>query len=191
MSCIYVIDATKGGAHPPRFRYGRVKPDVVAYGALVAGSDIRGVGSRRLSGTSVASPVVTGAAVLIASVVAPELRSSHLTPASMKQALVESCRRVGVNGLPVAGIYEQGGVSSFRLPPLPLFLLLFFGLRCTIMHARPCAAAYPSRMPTQSPVQHDGATPGATLACSRFASDYEHTTTKGTARSIWVRHLRF
>jgi membrane-bound transcription factor site-1 protease len=90
--------------------YGRVKPDIVAYGALVAGSDIKGEGCRRLSGTSVASPVVAGAAVLLASTVLPELRRTHLTPASMKQALVESATRVGNKGKgnPTAGIFEQG-----------------------------------------------------------------------------------
>ena len=42
--------------------YGRVKPDVVAYGRDVMGSRITG-GCRSLSGTSVASPVVAGAVV--------------------------------------------------------------------------------------------------------------------------------
>ena len=46
--------------------YGRVKPDVVAYGRDVMGSKIAG-GCRSLSGTSVASPVVAGAVTLLAS----------------------------------------------------------------------------------------------------------------------------
>ena len=37
--------------------YGRVKPDIVTYGAGVRGSGVKG-GCRALSGTSVASPVV-------------------------------------------------------------------------------------------------------------------------------------
>jgi hypothetical protein len=48
--------------------YGRVKPDVVAYGQSVRGSKIGG-GCRSLSGTSVASPVVAGAVVLLASTI--------------------------------------------------------------------------------------------------------------------------
>ena len=45
---------------------GRVKPDVVAFGKDVSGARIDG-GCRQLSGTSVASPVVAGAAALLAS----------------------------------------------------------------------------------------------------------------------------
>lgn len=47
------------------FRYGRLKPDIVTYGSSVRGSSING-GCRTLSGTSVASPVVTGAVALLA-----------------------------------------------------------------------------------------------------------------------------
>ncbi|XP_048648527.1 membrane-bound transcription factor site-1 protease isoform X2 [Marmota marmota marmota] len=46
--------------------YGRVKPDVVTYGAGVRGSGVKG-GCRALSGTSVASPVVAGAVTLLVS----------------------------------------------------------------------------------------------------------------------------
>lgn len=45
---------------------GRIKPDVMAYGKDVSGSKIT-TGCRSLSGTSVASPVVAGAATLLAS----------------------------------------------------------------------------------------------------------------------------
>ena len=82
--------------------YGRVKPDVVAYGREVMGSRIQG-GCRSLSGTSVASPVVAGAVTLLASVVPEERRWDVLNPASMKQALVEGATR-----LSGPMMYEQG-----------------------------------------------------------------------------------
>lgn len=44
--------------------YGRVKPDIVSYGASVYGSALDG-NCRALSGTSVASPVVAGAVAVI------------------------------------------------------------------------------------------------------------------------------
>lgn len=44
--------------------YGRVKPDIVSYGSSVYGSSLDG-GCRALSGTSVASPVVTGAVAVM------------------------------------------------------------------------------------------------------------------------------
>ncbi|KAJ7567087.1 hypothetical protein O6H91_02G131800 [Diphasiastrum complanatum] len=82
--------------------YGRVKPDIVAYGREVMGSKIT-TGCKSLSGTSVASPVVAGAVCLLASVVPEPVRWKVLNPASMKQALVEGAIRLsGPN------IYEQG-----------------------------------------------------------------------------------
>ena len=45
--------------------YGRVKPDIVTYSSGVRGSALHS-GCRSLSGTSVASPVVTGAVALLA-----------------------------------------------------------------------------------------------------------------------------
>ncbi|KAL3675240.1 hypothetical protein R1sor_025188 [Riccia sorocarpa] len=82
--------------------YGRVKPDIVAYGREVIGSKITS-GCKSLSGTSVASPVVAGAVCLLASVVPEDKRWDVLNPASMKQALVEGATRlVGAN------MYEQG-----------------------------------------------------------------------------------
>lgn len=83
--------------------YGRVKPDVVAYAQRLQGSRIDG-GCRTLSGTSVASPVVAGAAALLASVVPTEIRWSIVNPASMKQALVHTATR-----LPGLNAFEQGG----------------------------------------------------------------------------------
>jgi len=80
--------------------YGRLKPDIVTYGSTVRGSNLR-KGCRSLSGTSVASPVVAGAVTLLYSGV---LHRGHLiNPASMKQALIASARR-----LPGIGMFEQG-----------------------------------------------------------------------------------
>lgn len=78
--------------------YGRVKPDIVTYGSGVRGSAVHG-GCRSLSGTSVASPVVAGAVALLAGAV----HHQHVNPASMKQALIGSARR-----LPGVNIFEQG-----------------------------------------------------------------------------------
>lgn len=80
--------------------YGRVKPDIVTYGSGVRGSSIKG-GCRTLSGTSVASPVVAGAVTLLASGVLH--RGNAINPASMKQALMASARR-----LPGVNMFEQG-----------------------------------------------------------------------------------
>lgn len=80
--------------------YGRVKPDIVTYGANVRGSNIKG-GCRSLSGTSVASPVVAGAVTLLASGVLH--RQDVINPASIKQALMASSRR-----LPGINMFEQG-----------------------------------------------------------------------------------
>ena len=82
--------------------YGRVKPDLVTYGDGVWGSKI-GRGCRSLSGTSVASPVAAGAAVLLSSILPEGERRTVLNPAVMKQVLVEGATR-----LPNAHRYEQG-----------------------------------------------------------------------------------
>jgi membrane-bound transcription factor site-1 protease len=82
--------------------YGRVKPDIVAYGKGVSGSRIFG-GCRSLSGTSVASPVVAGAVTLLASTIPEPQRWEMINPASMKQVLVESAERIGE-----ANVFEQG-----------------------------------------------------------------------------------
>jgi membrane-bound transcription factor site-1 protease len=81
---------------------GRVKPDIVAYGHSVQGSGIGG-GCKTLSGTSVASPVVTGAVALLASAVPEAKRAQILNPASMKQAILAGARE-----LSNANIFEQG-----------------------------------------------------------------------------------
>jgi membrane-bound transcription factor site-1 protease len=80
--------------------YGRVKPDIVTYGSAVRGSNNKG-GCRVLSGTSVASPVVAGAVTLLASGVLH--RGEVINPASIKQALMASARR-----LPGVNMFEQG-----------------------------------------------------------------------------------
>lgn len=82
--------------------YGRMKPDIVTYGSAVRGSALKG-GCRSLSGTSVASPVVAGAVTLLFSSVLD--RIDVINPASMKQALIASARR-----LPDANVnmFEQG-----------------------------------------------------------------------------------
>uniref|UniRef100_A0A7N0TYX2 Uncharacterized protein n=2 Tax=Kalanchoe fedtschenkoi TaxID=63787 RepID=A0A7N0TYX2_KALFE len=82
--------------------YGRVKPDVVAYGREIMGSKIS-TGCKSLSGTSVASPVVAGIVCLLVSVIPEEKRKLILNPASMKQALVE-----GAAKLSGPNMYEQG-----------------------------------------------------------------------------------
>lgn len=88
----------------PHHSAGRVKPDIVAYARSLIGPSHRfGDRCRRLSGTSVTSPVVAGAIALLASTVPLSRRRRVVTPASVKCALIESARR-----LPVASIYEQG-----------------------------------------------------------------------------------
>ncbi|XP_048321054.2 subtilisin-like protease SBT6.1 isoform X2 [Ziziphus jujuba] len=82
--------------------YGRVKPDVVAYGRDIMGSKIS-TGCKSLSGTSVASPVVAGMVCLLVSVIPESSRKDILNPASMKQALVE-----GAAKLSGPNMYEQG-----------------------------------------------------------------------------------
>ncbi|KAH6783266.1 SITE-1 protease [Perilla frutescens var. hirtella] len=82
--------------------YGRVKPDVVAYGREIMGSKIS-TGCKSLSGTSVASPVVAGIVCLLVSVIPENKRKEILNPGSMKQALVE-----GASKLSGPNMYEQG-----------------------------------------------------------------------------------
>ncbi|CAM9574164.1 unnamed protein product, partial [Ectocarpus sp. 13 AM-2016] len=85
--------------------YGRVKPDLVAVGQSVLGPKAGGPFGQcsGISGTSVASPVVAGAAALLASTVPPDRRRDIVNPASIKQVLTESARRVKE-----AGVFEQG-----------------------------------------------------------------------------------
>lgn len=82
--------------------YGRVKPDVVAYGREIMGPKIS-TGCKSLSGTSVASPVVAGVVCLLVSVIPEGNRKAILNPASMKQALVEGAAKLACVQL-IAGI---------------------------------------------------------------------------------------
>ena len=82
--------------------YGRVKPDVVAFANGVMGSKIPS-GCKAQTGTSVASPVVAGAVVLLASSIPEERRAAELNPARLKQALTVGARRVKA-----ANVFEQG-----------------------------------------------------------------------------------
>eukprot|EP01132_Coremiostelium_polycephalum_P005432 gene5432-6776_t len=81
--------------------YGRIKPDLVAYGRNVVGTRPTEV-CKEFSGTSVSSPVVAGAIALLISTV-PENRRHLVNPASMKQVLIESAEKI-----PGANIFEQG-----------------------------------------------------------------------------------
>lgn len=80
--------------------YGRLKPDIVTYGAQVKGSNLKG-GCRSLSGTSVASPVVAGAVTLIISGALKKM--DYINPSSVKQALIEGATRLNDNSM-----FEQG-----------------------------------------------------------------------------------
>ena len=83
-------------------RYGRVKPDVVAYSRDIIGSKIS-TRCKTLSGTSVGSSMVAGVVCLLVSFIPEDKRKSILNPASMKHALVE-----GDSKLLGPNIYEQG-----------------------------------------------------------------------------------
>jgi subtilisin family serine protease len=83
--------------------YGRVKPDILAFARKIHGSDIKG-GCKFLSGTSVAAPVVAGAVALLASTVPVERWAELVSPASIKQVLIEGAARTGKNTL-----FEEGG----------------------------------------------------------------------------------
>eukprot|EP01117_Protostelium_nocturnum_P001157 TRINITY_DN1147_c1_g1_i3.p1 TRINITY_DN1147_c1_g1~~TRINITY_DN1147_c1_g1_i3.p1 ORF type:complete len:1066 (-),score=261.97 TRINITY_DN1147_c1_g1_i3:935-4132(-) len=82
--------------------YGRVKPDVLTFGQNVLGSKSNG-DCKRLSGTSVASPVVTGVLSLLISSIPIEERAEKVNVATLKQILVEGAER-----LEKKTIFEQG-----------------------------------------------------------------------------------
>ena len=89
---------------------GRVKPDIVTYGTAIRGSNMKG-SCRYLTGTSVSSPVVTGAVSLLTEIMKKNERLSRLlSPASIKQVLMASADR-----LPGISMYEQGS-GKMNLP---------------------------------------------------------------------------
>ena len=69
--------------------YGRVKPDVLTYAHHVPGLSIDGK-CKKLSGTSVASPVISGAVAQLLSIVPQPRRSHLLNPGVVKQVLSAS-----------------------------------------------------------------------------------------------------
>ncbi|KAG6389367.1 hypothetical protein SASPL_150835 [Salvia splendens] len=101
-SSVYFLLVARQLADMLIVRYGRVKPDVVAYGREIMGSKIS-TGCKSLSGTSVASPVVAGIVCLLVSIIPESKRKEILNPGSMKQALVE-----GASKLSGPNMYEQG-----------------------------------------------------------------------------------
>ncbi|EDW44392.1 membrane-bound transcription factor site-1 protease [Drosophila sechellia] len=96
------------------FGYGRMGLDIVTYGSQVEGSDVR-KGCRRLSGTSVSSPVVAGAAALLISGAFQKI--DFINPASLKQVLIE-----GAEKLPHYNMFEQGAGKLNLLKSMQLLL---------------------------------------------------------------------
>ncbi|XP_033149616.1 LOW QUALITY PROTEIN: membrane-bound transcription factor site-1 protease [Drosophila busckii] len=94
--------------------YGRAGLDIVTYGSQVASSDVHS-GCRRLSGTSVSSPVVAGVAALLRS---GAYHKRHLiNPASLKQVIIE-----GAEKLPNYSMFEQGQGKLNLLRSMQLLL---------------------------------------------------------------------
>jgi len=98
---------------------GRVKPDVVAFGRDVSGARIDG-GCRQLSGTSVASPVVAGAAALLASTLpvdAPRFHVDGWKPAGSRDGMAPGANRsfsaiVSEEDFPAAAVSKDGGMAG-------------------------------------------------------------------------------
>lgn len=94
--------------------YGRAGLDIVTYGSQVEGSDVH-TGCRRLSGTSVSSPVVAGVAALLRSGALHKI--NVVNPSSLKQVLIE-----GAEKLPNYNIFEQGQGKLNLLKSMQLLL---------------------------------------------------------------------
>lgn len=82
--------------------YGRVKPDIVSYCTHVRGSRRSG-GCRTLSGTSVASPIITGAISLLLSSFNIFKFNYEPNPAIVKQIIM-----AGADRIENANVFEQG-----------------------------------------------------------------------------------
>lgn len=138
------------------YGYGRVKPDLVTYGSGVRGSALQN-GCRLLSGTSVASPVVAGAVALLVSAFVQTNESGFIkkiTPASMKQTLINSAHR-----LPAISMFEQGAgkldllqayhyLQSYVSPVVTLYPSYIDLTECQYMWPYCTQAMYYTGMPT-------------------------------------------
>lgn len=93
--------------------YGRVKPDIMTLGTFIEGSSRMAAkpsssgtsnGCRTLSGTSVASPIVAGAAALLVDAFRRQTNKNFsVNPAVIKQVLL-----AGASRLSSANMFEQG-----------------------------------------------------------------------------------
>jgi membrane-bound transcription factor site-1 protease len=85
--------------------YGRVKPDIVTHSKNLMGSSKSGDSCKKLSGTSVASPIIAGALALLLSSVPAEKKDAFVNPAVARQILIESADLITSKD---ANIFEQG-----------------------------------------------------------------------------------
>lgn len=106
--------------------YGRVKPDLLTFGKRVSGSDLSG-GCTRLSGTSVASPVVAGGISLLKSTLSESDQYEKGNVASIKQVLL-----AGSDRLPGLNIFEQGCSEFFTFCSTPFWPNRIIVLICFI-----------------------------------------------------------
>ena len=96
------------------YGYGRIKPDIIAYGTDVSSLRIER-GCREMSGTSVASPVASGLGTLLASTVPEHERYFKLNPASMKQVLMEGAERLAGESVYVQGPGRANVLNSYQI----------------------------------------------------------------------------
>lgn len=89
--------------HELSYGYGRIKPDIVTYANNLYGTQINN-GCKVLSGTSVASPVVTGIVTLLSSIIQDRtLRKTMINAAFIKQVLTHTAKHIDHSN-----IFEQG-----------------------------------------------------------------------------------